>query len=295
MTKKIIASALLGALLAVLPSTAMAAQTPVKRSAAYNTDSDGVSFFEYGVSTELKNKPWNYTFSNIRLKQNDAAGDGSLNAKKFSVRWQRPINEENAFSAWLGYSGSDIWNFATFGAQYRGVVNYNDQILLNYSRDSVNTIAAYRERILSDGISLRYQRELDRRLVLDHAVKYVRYSDGNFRRTAGLTLTKDFSPRYRLGLAYLYETSDLNRRSVFYLPKGESSLSLVPEIAWPVGRGSIVLKMSKSLFARNSGGNINKTSYGVEYQANNLSLGMQYSRDGDYCSRDYSFSWNMKW
>lgn len=295
MRKNIITIVLLGTFFVLVPSTVMAALTPVRISSAYNSDSDGVSFFEYSIGTEMKNKPWNYSFSNIRIKQSDMVGDGSLSARKFTVRWQRPINEESGISAWAGYSGSDIWKFATFGAQYRGVVNYTDKMSVNYSRDSVNTIAAYKSRILSDGLSFRYEKELDRRLVLDHSVKYASYSDGNFRRTAGVALRKDFSPHYRLGLAYLYETSDLDKRSVFYLPKGESSISLVPEFAWQVGKGSVVLKMSKALYARNVDGNINRTSYGAEYQINNFSLGMQYSRDADYCARDYSFSWNIKW
>ena len=293
MTKKINVIVLLLVILGLAPSAASAEQTPVRTSSSYNTDSDGVSTTSYSISTEIKNKPWNFTYGNTKISQRDSSG--VLYENRFITRWQQRLNEENRLSAWVGYSRSDNWKFASFGVQYEGVVNYIDYIRLGYSHDSVPTVAAYRERILNDRVALSYRQELDRRLYLETLLKYGTYSDGNFRKTFGLTLTKDFSPRYRLGLAYLYDTSDTDMRSVFYLPKGESSLSIVPEIAFPVGNGSLSFMMSRSIWARNQNGNIKRTTYGAKYNWHGLSLEMQYYRDDNYWSRDYSFSWNKKW
>lgn len=284
---------LLSALLGLVPSIALAEQTPVKMSASYNNDSDGVSFTSYSIATEKKNKPWNFSYSVTNINQRDSSA--KLTEQRFITRWQQRINEENSVSAWLGYAGSDSWNFAPFGIQYQGVVNSVDQMWLSYAHDSVTTVAAYQNHILSDQFALRYRKELDRRLVLDTTIKYAMFSDENFRKTFGMSLTKDISPRFRLGLAYLYDTSDINKRSVFYLPKEESSLSLVPEYAFPVGEGSLALRMSKSLLARNIDGNINRTTFGVRYQLDNFAIDVQTYTDGSYSSQDYSVSWNTRW
>ena len=166
---------------------------------------------------------------------------------------------------------------------------------LSYAHDSVTTVAAYQNRILSDQFAWRYRKELDRRLVLDTTVKYAMYSDENYRKTFGLSLSKDVSRRFRLGLAYLYDTSDVAKRSVFYLPKEESSISIVPEYALPVGQGRLAFRLSQSLFARNNAGNINRTTLGVRYQLDNLAIDVQCYSDGSYSSQDYSVSWSTRW
>ena len=293
MTKIISVIALQIFLLCLVPTIALAEQTPVKFSVSHNNDSDGVSYLSYNMATEKKNKPWNFSYSVTNINQRDSSA--KLTEQRFITRWQQRINEENSVSAWLGYAGSDSWNFAPFGIQYQGVVNSVDQMWLSYAHDSVTTVAAYQNHILSDQFALRYRKELDRRLVLDTTIKYAMFSDENFRKTFGMSLTKDISPRFRLGLAYLYDTSDINKRSVFYLPKEESSLSLVPEYAFPVGEGSLALRMSKSLLARNIDGNINRTTFGVRYQLDNFAIDVQTYTDGSYSSQDYSVSWNTRW
>jgi len=218
-----------------------------------------------------------------------------LTEQRFITRWQQRLNEENSVSAWLGYAGSDSWNFAPFGVQYQGVVNQIDKMWLSYAHDSVTSVAAYQSHILSDQFAVRYRKELDRRLVLDTTIKYAMFSDENYRKTFGLSLTKDVSTRFRLGLAYLYDTSDINKRSVFYLPKEESSLSIVPEYAFPVGAGSLAFRVSQSLFARNNDGNINRTTFGVRYLLDNFAIDVQSYTDGSYSSQDYSVSWSTRW
>ncbi|HWR38503.1 MAG TPA: hypothetical protein VN611_03305 [Patescibacteria group bacterium] len=294
MKKFVVALGLAAVILPGLPPAAQAEQTPVRISASYNTDSDGVSFTNYSLTTERKNNPWNYMYTNTRIRQRDSEGN-VITENRFTVNWRQPIDEESSFSVWAGYANSNVWKFAAFGAQYHGVVNYTDQLRLSYEHDAVPTVAAYNAHILGDRLSWSYQHEIDRRLTLDLALKYARFSDSNFRKTVTVALTKTFSPRYRLGLEYGYDTSDLNKKSVFYLPKGEHSLSLVPEIALPVGGGILVMTMSKSLFSRNVNGNINRTTYGARYRLKNLEIGMQYYRDDNYWSRDYSFSWNNRW
>ena len=284
---------LLCAFLGLVPSIVWAEQTPVKISASYNNDSDGVSYISYSIATEKKNKPWNFSYANTNIRQRDFSA--SLTERRFLARWQRRINEENSFSAWLGYVDSNVWEFVPFGVQYQGVVNAIDQMKLSYAHDSVTTVAAYQNHILSDQLAWRYRKELDRRLMLDATIRYAKFSDENFRNTFGVSLTKDFSHRFRLGLAYLYDTSDINKRSVYYLPKGESSLSLVPEYAVPIGEGSLAIRLSQSLLARNKDGHINRTTFGVRYQLNNLAIDVQCYSDGSYSSQDYSISWNTRW
>ncbi len=293
MTRIISVIVLLSALLGVVPSIALAEQTPVKLSASYNNDSDGVSYTSFSIATEKKNKPWNFTISNTRISQRDSTA--SLAEQRFIAQWRQRMNEEDSVSAWLGYAYSDNWQFAPFGIQYHGVVNTIDQMWLNYTHDSVTTVAAYQDHIMSDRIAWSYRKELDRHLMLDTTAKYGQYTDTNFRTTLGVNLTKDFSTRFRLGLAYLYDTSDINKRSVFYLPKGESSLSIVPEFAVPIGEGSLALRLSKSIIARNTSGNINRTTLGVRYQLDNFAIDVQCYSDGSYSSQDYSVSWNTRW
>ena len=293
MTKTFSVIVLLFSLLGFVPAVALAEQTPVRISASYNTDSDGVSYTSYSIATEKKNKPWNFSYSNTNISQRDSSA--RLTEQRFITRWQQRLNEENSVSAWLGYAGSDSWNFAPFGVQYQGVVNQIDQLWLSYAHDSVTTVAAYQSHILSDQFAVRYRKELDRRLVLDTTVKYAMFSDENFRKTFGMSLTKDISPRFRLGLAYLYDTSDVDKRSVFYLPKEESSLSIVPEYAFPIGEGSLALRISQSLIARNKAGNINRTTFGVRYQLDNFAIDVQTYTDGSYSSQDYSVSWSTRW
>ena len=293
MTKTISVIVLLFSLLGFVPAVALAEQTPVRISASYNNDSDGVSYTSYGIATEKNNKPWNFSYSTTHINQRDSSA--RLTEQRFITRWQQRINEENSVSAWLGYAGSDSWNFAPFGVQYQGVVNQIDQMWLSYAHDSVTSVAAYQNHILSDQFTVRYRKELDRRLVLDTTVKYAMFSDENFRKTFGMSLTKDISPRFRLGLAYLYDTSDVDKRSVFYLPKEESSLSIVPEYAFPIGEGSLALRISQSLIARNKAGNINRTTFGVRYQLDNFAIDVQTYTDGSYSSQDYSLSWSTRW
>ena len=293
MTKPFSVIVLLFAFLGFVPAVALAEQTPVRISASYNNDSDGVSYTSYSIATEKKNKPWNFSYSNTNISQRDSSA--RLTEQRFITRWQQRLNEENSVSAWLGYAGSDSWNFAPFGLQYQGVVNQIDQMWLSYAHDSVTTVAAYQSHILSDQFAVRYRKELDRRLVLDTTVKYAMFSDENFRKTFGMSLTKDISPRFRLGLAYLYDTSDVDKRSVFYLPKEESSLSIVPEYAFPIGEGSLALRISQSLIARNKAGNINRTTFGVRYQLDNFAIDVQTYTDGSYSSQDYSVSWSTRW
>ena len=293
MTKTFSVIVLLFSLLGFVPAVALAEQTPVRISASYNNDSDGVSYTSYSIATEKKNKPWNFSYSTTHINQRDSSA--RLTEQRFITRWQQRINEENSVSAWLGYAGSDSWNFAPFGVQYQGVVNQIDQMWLSYAHDSVTTVAAYQSHILSDQFAVRYRKELDRRLVLDTTVKYAMFSDENFRKTFGMSLTKDISPRFRLGLAYLYDTSDVDKRSVFYLPKEESSLSIVPEYAFPIGAGSMALRISQSLIARNKAGNINRTTFGVRYQLDNFAIDVQTYTDGSYSSQDYSVSWSTRW
>jgi hypothetical protein len=293
MKHTIIVLVLLSAFLGLVPSIALAEQTPVKMSASYNNDSDGVSFTSYSIATEKKNKPWNFSYSITNINQRDSSA--KLTEQRFITRWQQRLNEENSVSAWLGYAGSDSWSFAPFGVQYQGVVNQIDEMWLSYAHDSVTTVAAYQSHILSDQFAVRYRKELDRRLVLDTTIKYAMFSDENYRKTFGLSLTKDVSTRFRLGLAYLYDTSDINKRSVFYLPKEESSLSIVPEYAFPVGAGSLAFRVSQSLFARNNDGNINRTTFGVRYLLDNFAIDVQSYTDGSYSSQDYSVSWSTRW
>ena len=293
MTKPFSVIVLLFAFLGFVPAVALAEQTPVRISASYNNDSDGVSYTSYSIATEKKNKPWNFSYSTTHINQRDSSA--RLTEQRFITRWQQRINEENSVSAWLGYAGSDSWSFAPFGVQYQGVVNQIDQMWLSYAHDSVTTVAAYQNHILSDQFAVRYRKELDRRLVLDTTIKYAMFSDENFRKTFGMSLTKDISPRFRLGLAYLYDTSDVDKRSVFYLPKEESSLSIVPEYAFPIGEGSLALRISQSLIARNKAGHINRTTFGVRYQLDNFAIDVQTYTDGSYSSQDYSVSWSTRW
>ena len=276
-----------------IPSLAQAEQTPVKISASYNHDSDGVSYISYSIATEKKNKPWNFSYANTSIRQRDYSA--RLTEQRFIIRWQNRINEENSVSAWLGVVDSNVWQFIPFGVQYQGVVNTIDQIWLSYAHDSVTTVAAFQNHIFSDQFTGRYRKELDRRLMLDATLKYAQFSDKNYRKTFGIGLAKDFSPRLRLGLAYLYDTSDYDKRSVYYLPKGESSLSLVPEYAIPIGEGSLAIRLSQSLLARNKDGHINRTTLGVRYQLDHFAIDVQCYSDGSYSSQDYSVSWNTRW
>ena len=282
------------AVVSMAPGVALAALTPEGFSASHNSDSDGVSSTNYSIGTEKENEPWNYRYSHLKIRQRDSQGD-FVDENSFTVKWHQRLNDEAGISAWLGYNENNIWKYAPFGVTYNNVVNYTDKIVLSYSHDSVPTVAAYKDHILGDRLSWRYQQELKKGLILDSNINYARYSDDNSRKTVGIALRKDFSPRYRLGLAYGYDTSDVNKRSVFHMPKGESSLSIVPEIALPIGDGILVMMMSKSLVSRNSNGAIHKASYGVRYNLNNLSIGTQYYHDENYSSHDTSFSWNMKW
>ena len=174
MTKIIGVIALQIVLLCFVPPVVLAEQTPVKLSVSHNSDSDGVSYLSFSMATEKKNKPWNFSYSATSINQRDSAA--RLTEQRFTARWQQRFNEENSVAAWLGYSYSDNWQFAPFGIQYQGVVNTIDQMWLSYSHDSITTVAAYQNRILSDHFSWRYRKELDRRLVLDTTIKYSQFS-----------------------------------------------------------------------------------------------------------------------
>ncbi len=293
--KKIIeVVALMAVVVSMTPSTAMAALTPVGISASYSTDSDGVTGINYSIGTEKDNQPWNYTYSHLKIRQRDSQGS-FVNENAFTVKWHRPLNDETGISAWVGYANNNIWNFTPFGVMYNGVVNYTDKVALTYSHESVATVPAYNDHILGNRLSLHYQHELKKYLTLDTNINYIRYSDDNFRKTLGVTLKKDFSTRFRLGLAYGYDTSDVNKHSVFYMPKGESSLSIVPEVALPIGEGILVMTASKSLTSHNINGETHKTMYGVGYHLHNLYIGTHYTYDENYWSRDTSFSWSNRW
>lgn len=285
---------LMGVVISMMPSTAMAALTPVEISSSHNTDSDGVKSQNYSISTTKENKPWNYSYSYLKMRQGGVVGN-FVNENAFTAKWRRPINDESGVSAWIGYNQSNIWKYVPFGAKYNGVVNYTDKVEVIYNHQSVSSVLAYKAHILGDQLSGSYQQELKKGLVLNTNVSYAKYSDENYRQTLGMTLKKDFGLYYRLGIAYKYDTSDINRSSVFYMPKGEHSLSITPEVAFPVGEGSVVMTASKSLSAKDINGKINSTTYGVGYHFSNMYIGTQYSHDDNYWSRDTSFSWNGRW
>ena len=127
MTKIISVIALQIFLLCLVPTIALAEQTPVKFSVSHNNDSDGVSYLSYNMATEKKNKPWNFSYAATSISQRDSTA--RLTEQRFITRWQQRFNEENSVAAWLGFSYSDNWQFAPFGIQYQGVVNTIDQIV----------------------------------------------------------------------------------------------------------------------------------------------------------------------
>lgn len=289
--KKIIKAVALAAVVVnVAPSTALAALTPVGINASSSSDSDGVSYTSYSIGTAKEDTPWNYTYANLKIR--DLKG-GRADENIFTVKWHRPINDESGIAAWVGYANNSNWNFSPFGMAYNGVVNYTDKVVLNYSHESVPTVLAHKYHIFANSLSGRYQHEIEKGLMLENNMKYARYSDDNARKTLGVALTKDFGTRYRLGLAYSYDTTDINKiydsdKRPYYMPQGQSALSIVPEVALPVGEGTLVMKASKSLTSHSK-------TYGVGYHLDNLYVGLQYYRDDTYWSHDTSFSWSNKW
>lgn len=298
--KKIIKVVMLMAVVvSVVPSTALAALMPVGMNASSSSDSDGVSYTSYSIGTAKEDIPWNYTYSHLKIR--DLQGR-VVDENAFTVKWHRPINDEAGIAAWLGYTNNNIWKFTNFGVMYNGVVNYTDKVVLNYGHDSVPTVAAYSAHIMSNSLSGRYQHEISKGLMLEANMKYARYSDDNARKAVGVNITKDFGTHYRLGLAYSYDTTDINRaynppdNKPYYMPQGQSALSIVPEVALPIGDGTLVMSASKSLSARNIKGAIHSKTYRVGYHLNNLYIGTAYYHDDTpYWSHDTSFSWNMRW
>lgn len=292
--KKLREAFVLAAAVSIVPLTYAMAQTPIGITASYSTDSDGVSGANYSISTEKEDAPWNYSYSHIKIRQRDTQG-GLVDENTVTVKWNRPFSDETGIFAWLGYKQNNISNFTPFGVRYQGVVNYTDKVDLSYSHDSVPTVRAYKNHISVKRLSLSYQQAVEKDLMLATDISYARYSDDNFRKTLGVTLTKDFGMQFRLGLAFNYDTSNRNKYSVYYMPKGESSLSLVPEAAFPLGDGILVMTAMRSLVSRNADGQMQKTSYKVGYHLNNLYLGTQFYRDDHYWSHDTSLTFSSRW
>lgn len=277
----------------IIPVTALAEQTPVTISSSYNTDSDGVKNSTVTIATAKERNPFNFSYSRLKIQQRDSADSVDENALK--INWNYRINEERGYRAWVNLSQNNIWNHASYGLQYYGVANTIDKVTASYSHEAVQTLAAYQNCIMGDNLAMEYRQEIYRDLTLDTKVKYASYSDSNYRKSFSTGLTKAFGRHYRVGLMYDYDTSDVNKKSVFYLPKQQSSLSLTMEAAVKIGEGSLLLKRTGSLFSRDVTGRINKTTYGVTYRLRNLNLGLQYYKDDNYWAREFSCSWSNRW
>ena len=59
--------------------------------------------------------------------------------------------------------------------------------------------------------------------------------------------------------------------------------------------GDDLLQRALQAAARNTSGNINRTTLGVRYQLDNFAIDVQCYSDGSYSSQDYSVSWNTRW
>ena len=277
----------------MIPVTASAEQTPVTISSSYNTDSDGVKNTTVTIATAKEIQPFNFSYSRLKIQQRDSAD--SVNENALKVNWNYRMNEERGYRAWVNLSQNNIWNHASYGLQYYGVANTIDTVTVSYSHESVQTLSAYQNRIMGDNLAMEYWQEIYRDLMLDTKVRYSSYSDSNYRKNFSTGLTKAFGRHFRTGLVYSYDTSDVNKKSVFYLSKQESSLSLTMEAAIKIGEGSLLLKRTGSLFSRDVTGRINKTKYGATYRLRNLNLGLQYYKDDNYWSREVSCSWSNRW
>ena len=277
----------------MIPAAVSAEQTPVTISSSYNTDSDGVKNTTVTIATANEMKPFNFSYSRLKIKQKDSAA--SVNENALKVNWNYRLNEERGYGAWVNLPQNNIWNHPSYGVQYHGVANTIDTVRVSYSHDAVQTLPAYQNRITGNSLAMEYKQELQRDWTLDTQAKYSSYSDSNYRKSFGAGLTKAFGLHYRAGLLYGYDTSDVNKKSVFYLPRNESSLSLITEAAFQVGDGSLLLRRTGSLFSRDITGTINKTTYGATYHLSNLNLGIQYYKDDNYWAREYSCSWSGRW
>lgn len=277
----------------MIPVTASAEQTPVTISSSYNTDSDGVKNSTVTIAAAKEIQPFHFSYSRLKIQQRDSSD--SVNENALKINWNYRINEERGYRAWVNLSQNNVWNHASYGLQYDGVANTIDKVTVSYSHEAVQTLSAYQNRIMGNNLAMEYRQEIYRDLTMDTKVKYSSYSDSNYRKSFSAGLTKAFGRHYRAGLVYSYDTSDVNKKSVFYLPKQESSLSLTMEAAVKVGEGSLLLKRTGSLFSRDVTGRIDKTTYSVMYRLRNLNLGLQYYKDDNYWAREVSFSWSNRW
>lgn len=288
MNKKFV-TLIVGTTLSVM--TSLATATPVETGFVYSTDSDGVVSHSYRIATANEEQPLNFTFYRNRLSQSGT----TINENVLVGQWVRPVSEKANITLWTGLLKNDIRNFVSYAGMYDVKVGDADHMWLSYGHDAIGTVNAYRQGITTNTGTFSYSHKPVEDVELLLKGQHVAYSDSNNQQILDLSITKNFSERFKLGLKYGYDSADFQVPGIYYVPLQQSTFSIVPEWNIPIGVGKLVFTGEQSFAGHDSTGSINLHSVSADYKINNVSVGTTYFRTDDYSSRDWHMNWNHNW
>lgn len=273
--------------LSMAAAPALAATPPVKAGFTYSTDSDGVILHSYSAGTNDDEAPLNFTVYHNRLTQSGT----TINENTLVGKWRGSVGQGN-ISLWAGYMKNDIRHAVTYAAMYDTTVGYDDHLWVSYGRDAIDTILAHEANIYSNTSTIAYLHKTASDIDINISARLTNYSDNNKQQIYNISLDKQLSNNFKLGLSYGYSTADRAASPVYYVPLDESVLSLKPELTIPLGVGKLVVTAEQSLAAHNIDGTIHRHSIDSAITFGKFSAGTKYYRDGTYNARVSYVNWD---
>ncbi|MBP2626222.1 MAG: hypothetical protein H6Q68_933 [Firmicutes bacterium] len=288
---KQIAGLLMGIAMAVSMAMPFVAAAPVQIGLSYSKDSDGLDSYSYSIGTEKEEKPLNFTVYQNRLVQSNT----SINENMLLGKWVKTVSKKANVTLWTGFLKNDIRDFISYSGMYDTEVRGDDHMWFSYGHDAVGTVLAHQNGISTNTTTFSYLHKPVEDVEMILKVEHTAYSDNNNQKKLDISIAKHFSERLKLGVAYGYNSADYSASPVYYVPVQESTLSIVPQLAIPIGLGKVVLTGEKSLVADNSSGSISRYSIATDVIFGNLSMGTKYFSEPAYSSRTWHMNWNHEW
>ncbi len=279
--------------LTVFTTSTVSAAAPISTGLNYtfSEDSDGIKTNAWKLATLDEEAPWNLTLYRTHIAQQYK----SLNETTVVTRFKTPINHQNNVTFWLGASQNRILNFYSYAAMYDGPLSDHSHFWISHGKESLGTITAYERGVHSTSTNLSVLNNFTPSLYGVIDLKRTYYTDGNHKKKAVFTLTKQLNKAWKLKAGYLYDGADHKATGVYYVPVGEKAAFVGTEWTIPIGQGSLVVSGEKSFFAKNSEGNINRYSAGAEFTLKQLSAGVRYDKSGDYWAHSWNLTWRQNW
>jgi|GEM_PF-4436344 len=283
---------LIGITLSVSQMATVVTAAPGEAEFLFSNDSDGVTSYSYKIGTANEENPLNFTFYHTKLSQSNT----TINEQVLLGKWVRPLSDQANVTLWTGFLKNDIRNFVSYAAMYDTNVKEDDHIWFSYGHEAVGTVEAHRKGISTNTMTLSYLHKPAEDVEVIVTAAHSAYSgvNKNNQKKFDLSLGKQFSERFKLGVAYGYNSADHLGSPDYYVPVQESVFSIVPEYNIPIGTGKMIITGKRSLTGHNHTGSIQYYSIGGELVFDSISLGGKYLKAGDYSSRTWQINWNRQ-